>query len=185
MSLSDGSLEGSLGGWLTGEAIISQRKRGCIHISDYSEDRVNANSYNYRLSGQIRRHIGDLIDCRSEDVFEDISIGSDGYILEPGECYLGATVEEFGSNVFAALITGRSSLGRKLVTNHICAGLIDQGFFGRITLEIVVSKRTRVYDGMLFGQIFWFSTVGAARLYDGKYQGQGPPTSSRMHLDGQ
>ena len=48
-------------------------------------------------------------------------------------------MEVFGSDVYASLVTGRSSVGRKFVTNHITAGLIDQGFVGTITLEIVVA----------------------------------------------
>ena len=85
--------------------------------------------------------------------------------------------------MYASLVTGRSSVGRKFVTNHITAGLIDQGFIGNITLEIVVFKRTRVYPGMKFGQIFWFTTAGAPYLYDGKYQGQSGPTLSRLRVD--
>ncbi len=93
------------------------------------------------------------------------------------------TDELFGSKKFASLITGRSSVGRKFITNHFCAGLIDQGFYGRITLEIAVVKPTIVYPRMLFGQIFWFSVLGKARLYSGKYQGQDEPTNSKLHLD--
>lgn len=171
------------GGWLTGAAIKSEWEAGRIHISDFSESRINANSYNYRISRHIKRHCGDIIDCRNEDVFEDIWLEDDGYILKPGECYLGSTIEEFGSNHFAALITGRSSIGRKFITNHICAGLIDQGFFGTLTLEISVLKETKIYPELLFGQIFWFTTFGPSRLYSGRYQNQTSPTASKMHLD--
>lgn len=175
--------EGLPGGWLTGEAIKLEWQAGRIQISDFDEASLNANSYNYRLSPHLRIHSGEFFDCRSEDQFEDITMPMDGYVLQPGECYLGMTEETFGSEYYASLITGRSSIGRKFVTNHLCAGLIDQGFFGNITLEISVIKKTRVYPGMLFGQIFWFTVFGPARLYSGKYQNQSYPTESRLHID--
>jgi dCTP deaminase len=124
-----------------------------------------------------------VIDLRKPDEFEAITMDEEGYELQPFELYLGSTVERFGSDYFAALITGRSSIGRKFVTNHVTAGLIDQGFFGNITLEIVVHKPTRIYPNMKFGQIFWFSTMGPPQLYNGRYQSQAGPTGSKLHED--
>lgn len=173
-----------LGGWLTGSQIIESVRDGLITITPFREEQVNPNSYNYRLGSRMQKIISDEIDMLSEDEFEDIDIGSSGLVLEPGECYLGHTMETFGSRHFASLITGRSSVGRKFVTNHITAGLIDVGFFGEITLEITVQRRTRVYAGLPFGQIFWFSLHGSATpVYNGKYQQQIGPTASRLASD--
>lgn len=169
--------------WLTGNEIIKEQKSGKIFISDFSEDRVNSNSYNYRLSPKLKRITNDIIDLKSEDSFEEIIIPEEGYLLLPGEAYLGCTVEVFGSEFYASLVTGRSSVGRKFITNHVTAGLIDQGFKGTITLEITVVKPTRVYPNIPFGQIFWFATLGDARLYNGKYQGQMDPTLSQIFKD--
>jgi dCTP deaminase len=170
-------------GWLTGNEIDREVKGGRILIDEYFEEHLNSNSYNYRLANHLRRMTNEVIDCAAEDIFEDLVIPESGLRLEPGECYLGMTAERFGSNEYASLITGRSSVGRKFMTNHICAGLIDQGFFGRITLEIMVAKPTIVYPMMRFGQIFWFSTDGRFRPYAGKYQDQDSPTASMLHLD--
>jgi dCTP deaminase len=168
------------GGWLTGRRIAIEVAAGRVCIQPFRTECVNPNSYNYHLHSRLRRLANDVIDTRETDIFEDIDIPAEGVWLEPGECYLGATEERFGSNHFASLITGRSSVGRKFITNHITAGLIDQGFFGQITLEITVRKRTRVYAGMRFGQIFWFTTYGKALLYEGKYQSQSTPAESRL-----
>ncbi|GAA0896209.1 dCTP deaminase [Virgisporangium aurantiacum] len=170
-------------GWLTGKKIHEEVMAERIVIDPYRSSHLNPNSYNYRLSSHLRMLTSDVVDCRGEDEYRDITIPDDGFILEPGECYLGATMETFGSDVYASLVTGRSSIGRKFITNHITAGLIDQGFRGVITLEIVAFKRTRVYPGMRFGQIFWFTTSGAPYLYDGRYQGQSEPTPSRLAQD--
>jgi|KBSSwiStaDraftv2_1062776.scaffolds.fasta_scaffold87276_3 dCTP deaminase len=170
-------------GWLTGTRIRAEVEASRILIDPFLPDHLNPNSYNYRLSPVLKQLTAEVIDCRGEDEYAEILIPEEGYILEPGECYLGATVEVFGSDHYASLVTGRSSIGRKFLTNHITAGLIDQGFFGNITLEIVAYKRTRVYPGMKFGQIFWFTTSGEPMLYEGKYQGQRGPTPSRLRDD--
>jgi dCTP deaminase len=172
-------------GWLTGNEIEKQVKLGRIKISPFAQENVNPNSYNYRLDSMIRRLKNEVIDMRKPDEFDDIAIPEDGLLLHPNECYLGCTTEKFGSDYYAALITGRSSVGRKFITNHVTAGLIDQGFYGRITLEITVQRPTLVYPGIVFGQIFWFTSVGAAALYSGKYVWQTRPTGSRAHLDAQ
>lgn len=170
-------------GWLTGTRIHQEVSAGRIVINPYYLDHLNPNSYNYRLSSHLKQITSEVIDCRTDDEYVDITVPEEGFVLEPGECYLGATMEVFGSDIYASLVTGRSSIGRKFITNHITAGLIDQGFFGKITLEIVVFKRTRVYPGMKFGQIFWFTTSGAPYLYEGRYQGQRGPTPSKLHAD--
>jgi dCTP deaminase len=171
------------GGWLTGLKVMQEVHAGRILIDPFEKESINSNSYNYRLSSVLQRLTNEVIDCRLPDTFETIQIPDEGYILEPGECYLGATQETFGSDIYASLITGRSSVGRKFITNHITAGLIDQGFFGSITLEIVALRRARIYAGMPFGQIFWFTTCGLPRLYTGKYQGQDSPTPSKLGQD--
>ncbi|MFE9188393.1 dCTP deaminase [Micromonospora sp. NPDC007208] len=173
-----------LGGWLTGSRIRDAVASGEILISPFREDQLNPNSYNYTLGDSLLRLVSEEIDLRGVDEFEEVLIASDGLVLQPGECYLGHTAEVFGSRVFASLITGRSSVGRKFVTNHITAGLIDVGFEGQITLEITVQRPTRVYAGILFGQIYWFSLHGSPEpQYSGKYQNQDGPTPSRMIHD--
>jgi dCTP deaminase len=167
-------------GWLTGSEIIRQVEAGNITIDPFDLELVNPNSYNYRLASVLRRLTNDVIDLRAEDNFEELLIPESGLLLMPGECYLGSTSEIFGSQRFPALITGRSSIARKFITNHITAGLIDLGFLGRITLEISVLRPTIIYPNTRFGQIFWFTVSGDTHQYRGKYQNQYEPTLSRL-----
>lgn len=171
------------GGWLAGTRVEREVNNGNIIINPFLNDCLNPNSYNYHLDKHIKRLTSAVIDCKIEDEYEDIEVPKEGFILQPGECYLGCTKEIFGSNIYASLITGRSSVGRKFITNHITAGLIDQGFLGKITLEITVQKPTRIYRFMQFGQIFWFTVLGDAEVYTGKYQDQSHPTTSLLHHD--
>lgn len=169
--------------WLTGNKIKTEVERKKITIDPFNIKQLNPNSYNYTLNPKLLRLTDKVLDLKKPDKYEEVQIDKDGYVLNPGECYLGATNEIFGSDVYASLVTGRSSVGRKFVTNHVTAGLIDQGFFGSITLEITVVKPTIVYPDIEFGQIFWYKTLGKPLLYTGKYQEQRNPTLSRLPLD--
>lgn len=169
--------------WITGNEIKKQRELGNIKIEPFFDERINSNSYNYSLNPKILRIKNEIIDMMKEDEYEELTIPESGLMLKKGECYLGCTDETFSSDVFASLVTGRSSVGRKFITNHITAGLIDQGFSGRITLEITVQKDTIVYPHIPFGQIFYFKTEGEPLLYKGKYQGQNQPTISKILED--
>ena len=170
-------------GWLTGKEIELQVQNERITIYPYKCENLNPNSYNYTLSPILYRITNEVIDLKQSDKYEEIHIHPNGTKLMPGECYLGSTVEIFGSHFYASLITGRSSIGRKFITNHITAGLIDIGFIGTITLEIIVAKPTIIYPDITFGQIYWFSSAGNVNLYNGKYQQQRGPTLSKNHFD--
>ncbi len=173
-----------IGGWLSGAAISAEVANGRIVIEPFHHEFLNPNSYNYTLGASVLRLTSQEIDLLEEEHYEELTVDAAGLVLHPGECYLAHTQETFGSPTFAALITGRSSVGRKFVTNHVTAGLIDVGFLGQITLEVIVQRPTRVYAGIPFGQIFWFSLYGEpSPLYNGKYQAQSGPMRSRLHQD--
>ncbi len=163
-------------GWLTGNELKKQVGTGRIRIDPFHEQQVNPNSYDYRLANLLRilrfngEHNGaPCIDPRLPMEYDEVIIPSTGYLLEVEKAYLGSTMEKFGSDFYAALVTGKSSIGRLFIKNHACAGLIDQGFFNHITLEITAKLPILVFPGMRFGQIFWFESIGECELYKGKY----------------
>jgi len=179
-------------GWLTGKRIVEEVGLGRIRIEPFGLDQVNPNSYDYRLAPLLRRLLPNserggipCVDPANEMRYEDIEIPPDGYLMRVEDAYLGHTVEKFGSDHFASLCTGKSSVGRLFIKNHACAGLVDQGFFGHITLEMTAKLPTVVYAGMRIGQMFWFESVGECALYTGKYgEGKGnAAVPSRIHLD--
>lgn len=174
--------------WLTGPEIALAREDGRIKIDPFDPEQVNPNSYDYRLAPRLRilktnstfeeknidgsRYcLRPCLDPRKPMQYREHRIPEEGYLLLPDKCYLGHTVERLGSNAYASLVTGKSSIGRLFVDNHVCAGLVDQGFYDHITLEITCRMPTVVYPNMKFGQIFWFQTLGDAKLYRGKYSG--------------
>ncbi len=177
--------------WLTGKEIERQYREEKIHIAPFSPLQLNPNSYDYRLDGTLKRLLPNAvvdgvacIDPRKIMSYEEVVIPREGFLLQPGRAYLGATVERFGSAHYASLVTGKSSVGRLFIGNHYCAGLVDQGFFNHLTLEITAQLPTLVFSGMRFGQIFWFESVGECALYQGKYkEGDNRATPSRVMLD--
>ena len=185
-----GAQDGTKMGWLTGEQITIEMRYKRITIEPFSEEQVNPNSYDYRLGPTIKRLLPNsnyqgqtFLDPKKPMRYKEIELTSRGHLLLPGQAYLGHTIEVFGSDHFASLVTGKSSIGRLFIHNHICAGLIDQGFLGQITLEIEVQLPTVVYPQMRFGQIFWFESIGPVKLYSGRYHHQKLATPSQIYED--
>lgn len=177
-------------GWLTGLEVQKQVGWGRIYIEPFNEDQVNPNSYDYRIGPTLKilsfnsEFKGQAcIDPRLEMKYTEVEIPSEGYLLQTEKAYLGYTQEKFGSDHYASLVTGKSSIGRLFIKNHACAGLIDQGFLNHITLEITAKLPTLIFPNMRFGQIFWFETIGEYKLYKGKYSGNNQGLPSQINKD--
>ncbi len=110
------------------------------------------------------------------------------FILHPGEFALATTMETIAlSDLLAARLEGKSSLGRLGLMTHSTAGFIDPGFTGQITLELsnVANLPIKLYPGMRIGQVCFFELrspvkhpYGDERLAS-KYQNQRGPTPSQ------
>ena len=99
----------------------------------------------------------------------------DSVEIEPGQFKLGHTLEHITlPNDIAALVAGRSSVGRKGLLIHTVAGWIDPGFSGQITLELanVGDKVISFDEGKRVGQIVFFPLDQESDGYDGQYQNQ-------------
>lgn len=178
---------------LTGKKIQEEVGSGRITVDPFKVEQCNSSSYDYRLGPTLfildfnGEHEGaPVIDPRLEMKYKEIEIPKSGFLLEPGRAYLGSTLEKIGSPVYPGMLTGKSSIGRLFVQNHVCAGFIDPGFFDHITLEITAELPVLVFPKMRFGQVFWFESVGDLEPYHGKYKHtdfSGKPRPSRAHLD--
>lgn len=166
--------------------------RGDIIIHGFDKKRLNPNSYDVTLGKKLLVYdknwdLDDVLDCAKEDPTREIIIPSEGYILEPGELYLGTTQEYTETHNLVPMINGKSSWGRKGITIHITAGQGDNGFQGNWTLEITVVKRIRVYPGMPIAQLVWFTTGECLIKYNekatSKYNKQQTTTASKGHLN--
>ncbi|MEV0129585.1 dCTP deaminase [Dactylosporangium sp. NPDC050688] len=168
---------------LTGPEIVASAHNGRIVISPFSPDQVNPNSYNICLGETLLTYSGDVIDAYRPNPTEVNKIEPDGFVLQPGELYLGHTVEEVGSDHYVPLLFGRSSVGRLGLFVEITAPIGDIGFHGQWTLMLSAIRPLRVYPGMRIGQIMFFTSFGEIDLYSGKYQGAIGPQESRYWRD--
>jgi dCTP deaminase len=168
---------------LTGPQIVDSTANGRIVISPFEPDQVNPNSYNVRLGSTLLIYDTDVIDAYRQNPTCAITIENDGFVLQPGELYLGHTVEEVGSDHYVPLLFGRSSVGRLGLFVEITAPIGDIGFHGQWTLMLSPVRPLRVYAGMKIGQIMFFESCGDIELYSGKYQRASGPQESRYWRD--
>lgn len=108
--------------------------------------------------------------------------------LHPGEFWLASSAETVQMpNDLAAMVNGKSSLGRKGLVVHQTAGFIDPGFKGQVTLELtnVSLQPIKLLVGMPVCQLVFMQMKSPAlRPYGSPglgshYQGQRGPTVSR------
>jgi len=168
---------------LTGPEITTAARDGRLTIHPFEPNQVNPNSYNVRLGPTLMTYAGDVIDAHRSNPTRSFEIGDDGHVLEPGELYLGHTLEEVGSDVFVPLLFGRSSVGRLGLFVEITAPIGDIGFHGQWTLMLSPIRPLRVYPGMKIGQIMFFVSTGDIDLYAGKYQAAAGPQASSYWRD--
>ncbi|TLQ44687.1 dCTP deaminase [Streptomyces marianii] len=168
---------------LTGPEITAAAHDGRLTISPFESGQVNPNSYNVRLGPSLLTYTTAVIDAHRANPTTTVKIGEDGYVLQPGELYLGHTLEQVGSDTFVPLLFGRSSVGRLGLFVEITAPIGDIGFHGQWTLMLSPIRPLRVYAGMKIGQIMFFVSTGDIDLYAGKYQAADGPQPSRCWRD--
>ena len=159
----------------------SIRKRAPDIIQPYRPENVQPCSYDVTLGRDFMRY--DVFIGRPEKngwhSFESSSI-----TIMPNECILATTDEEFDVPADLELrLCGRSSYGRKFLTVHQTAGLIDPGFRGRITLEIKneFCEPITLEAGCRIAQVeFVMLDEPTDTPYAGRYQGQDTTTESRL-----
>ncbi|MFJ1626104.1 dCTP deaminase [Streptomyces sp. NPDC088190] len=168
---------------LTGPETTTAARDGRLTISPFEPDQVNPNSYNVRLGPTLLTYTADVIDAHQPNPTRAVEIDAGGYVLQPGELYLGHTLEAVGSDTFVPLPFGRSSVGRLGLFVEITAPIGDIGFLGQWTLMLSAIRPLRVYAGMKIGQIMFFVSSGDINLYHGKYQAAAGPQPSRYWRD--
>ena len=168
---------------LTGPKIKEQVGAKTITISPFHDKYINPNSYDFRLGSTLLVYKDKILDSKSKNETETITIPDDGYVLQPDILYLGHSVETIGSDVYVPILRGKSSTGRMGLFVHITADLIDIGSLGTFTLMLHTVQPLRVYPGMRIGQVTFWKTVGNVNLYAGKYQGSALPMASQVYKD--
>lgn len=169
---------------LTGHEIKMQQQVGGLYIEDFSEERLNPNSYNLRLAPELLVYTEAVLDPKQNNRTREIIIPEDGYVLKPGRLYLARTMEWTESRDFVPKLEGRSSIGRLGLAIHVTAGFGDVGFAGNWTLELECVQPVKIYPGMEICQISYHTVSGEVMdRYHGKYQGSTDVVASRIFQD--
>lgn len=153
-----------------------------IFIDPFNDKQLGVNSYNLCLANELLVYRNTVLDMAQKQLTDSILIPSNGFTLNPGELYLGTTVENTATNTFVPILEGRSSLARLGIFVHVSAGLGEVGFDGHWTLEITCIKPIVIYPGIEICQVY-FQTVSEDHdlCHSAKYQGKSKPVQSKIY----
>ena len=167
---------------LTGSEITRRVRLGQITIDPFDARQVNPNSYNYRLGRRVKCAPRQTIDPADELRWSHVDIPNSGMLLEPGQLYLGHTLERIGSSEFVTSLIGRSSVGRLGLFLQISADLGQLGAIHCWTLEMNVVQPLRLYPEMIIGQVSFWVPDGKVDPYRGVYGESSLPLESRADM---
>jgi dCTP deaminase len=148
--------------------ILQSIDNGSIVIKPYDRECLGTNSYDVHLSKFLAQYTDDVLDARVHNAIHHFEIPEEGYVLMPGQLYLGSTQEYTETHNAVPFLEGKSSVGRLGIDIHATAGKGDVGFCNHWTLEISCSKPVRVYEGMPIGQLIYFKVEGNIENYYNK-----------------
>lgn len=169
---------------LTGAEISREVRLGRIQVGDFDPERLEPNSYGFRLAKDILQYDQDVIDCYEPSGTQHVEIGPDGFVLQPGKFYLGSTMEEMGSPYYAAELYASRSAATLGIWIQFSAPLGHSGAIIPWTLEMKVAHPTRVYAGMVIGKLSFWAMQGSPIGYQGKYTGSSSTVASRLSQEG-
>ncbi len=145
---------------LTRAEILEEIRRGNIVITPFDERYLGPNSYDVHLGRHLAVYDTDELDARRPMPVRHFEIPDEGYLLLPGQLYLGVTQEYTETHRHVPFLEGKSSAGRLGIFIHATAGKGDIGYCNTWTLEITVVHPIRIYAGMPIGQLIYFDVKG-------------------------
>lgn len=155
-----------------------------IIIDPFDDRKLNTNGYNLSLNNKLVIYENCILDMKAINKTKEILIPENGFILQPGQLYLGSTVERTCTNQFMPIIEGRSSVARLGIFVHITAGLGEAGFDGRWTLELTCVKPVRIYPYVEICQIYFHEVIGKIELCrSNKYQNSTEAIPSKLYKE--
>lgn len=154
---------------LSDKRILECVDSGEIVITPFDVSNMGGNSYDVHLSSHLAQYVDGMIDAKKHNQVRHFEIPEEGFVLQPGQLYLGSTLEYTETHKHVPFLEGKSSTGRLGIDIHATAGKGDVGFCGYWTLEISSSIPVRIYAGMPIGQVIYYVVEGEVeRLYSKK-----------------
>ncbi|HEV2450208.1 MAG TPA: dCTP deaminase [Thermoplasmata archaeon] len=161
-------------------------RRKEIVIRPFRPDCLGSNSYDVHLGPYLAVYTDGALDARRPGPVSEFLIPKEGFVLVPGQLYLGVTEEYTETHRHVPFLEGKSSVGRLGIDIHSTAGKGDVGFCNYWTLEMSVKLPVRIYAGMPIGQLIYFEVAGRVerpynRKPSAKYRAvSAHPTPSQM-----
>jgi dCTP deaminase len=154
---------------LSDKKILAAIMDGGIVIEPFDRACLGTNSYDVHLGKWLAVYDSPILDARQHNTITHFEIPETGFVLQPQQLYLGATLEYTETHNSIPFLEGKSSTGRLGIDIHATAGKGDVGFCNHWTLEISVVHPVRVYAGMPIGQLIYFVVDGEIEhLYNRK-----------------
>lgn len=157
---------------LSKKSILKALQNRDIKIEPFDPNNLQPNSYDLSLHPKLKVYTKPVLDVKENNPSKDFVIPESGFILHPGELYIGMTNEYTENSGFLPMLHGKSSLARLGIHIHVCAGVGDLGFKGHWVLEIVATKPVKIYPNMKIAQVVYHTVteVNKEDEYKGKYQ---------------
>ncbi|TWU32276.1 dCTP deaminase [Novipirellula artificiosorum] len=150
---------------------IRRRLNGDLVIDPFDADRINPNSYDLSLHHELLVYEEVVLDAATPNRYRRLEIPDEGLTLQPGQLYLGRTVEYTETRGLVPMIQGRSSFGRLGLFINPGGALGDVGYCGTWTLEMHCVQPVRIYPNMRVCQIYYLQIEGECNHgYSDKYQ---------------
>jgi len=110
---------------------------------------------------KVKRTTTEMRDSRSVNIPWEDGKFENHWLLVPGQFYLGVTMEETFCRGVVPHLDGRSTCGRLSIEAHKTAGVGDNGFRGKWTLELEVTEPVLVAPGDRLFQMYFTPAWGA------------------------
>jgi len=169
---------------LSGKEILKEIENGRITIDPFDKEQINPNSYNLRLHDELLVYTDAVLDMKKRHETDLLKIPQEGLVLEPGQLYLGRTLEYTRTSAYVPMLEGRSSVGRLGLYIYATASFGAVGFAGYWTLEIQCVRPIRIYPFIEICQIYYHAIQGEYEDYSGgKYQDNNGIQPSLLYTD--
>ena len=141
---------------LTGDEIHEQVRAGRIRIPDFSPDKLSPNSYDLTLGPTVRRPPDGVLELDRADAGETFEIPAGGHDMKADEFLVGWSEERIATDHFVPILHARSGIARIGLFVHVTADLLQVGFDGHPTLQLLATLPVLLRRGMPIAQVsFW------------------------------
>lgn len=170
--------------------ILEEIKKGNLKVTPFDESLINPNSLDIRLGYHFSIVTYDFkwdkgtatsgypyINPLDPSTFKTVASEGRSIIVPPKSFVLASLMEDISlPDYICGEVRGKSSLGRLGLDNSSCAGWLDAGFQGVITIELFnhADYGIKLSSEMKIGQIIFNKTETADKPYNikGRYQNQ-------------